>query len=100
MADVFTLLGFCQRAGKLASGESAAIANLKKGKAKLVIIAEDASERTKESFQFLSNESGATYRVYGQKADLGVAIGKTPRSVITILDQGFGESILKSLPTL
>lgn len=92
-----TLLGFAQRAGKAASGESASVANLKKGKASLVILAEDASERTRSSFSRLCDDSGVPYRVFSTKLELGLALGRTPRSIVTILDRNFGKSILKEL---
>ena len=92
-----TLLGFAQRAGKAASGESASVANLKKGKARLVILAEDASERTRSSFSRLCDDSGVPCRVFSTKQELGLALGRTPRSIVTILDSNFGKSILKEL---
>lgn len=92
-----TLLGFAQRCGKAASGESASEANLKNGKAKLVILAEDASERTRSNFSRLCDDSGVPFRVFSTKLELGSALGRTPRSIVTILDSNFGESIIKEL---
>ena len=51
---IYTFLGFAQKAGKLASGENTVEAKMKDKGAKLVIVAEDAPEHTKERFQRLS----------------------------------------------
>ena len=43
---VISLLGLAERAGKIASGEFAAEKAVKIGKARLIIVAEDASDNT------------------------------------------------------
>ena len=45
---VISLLGLAERAGKIASGEFAAEKAVKTGKARLIIVAEDASDNTKK----------------------------------------------------
>ena len=47
---VISLLGLAERAGKIASGEFAAEKAVKIGKARLIIVAEDASDNTKKKF--------------------------------------------------
>ena len=47
---VISLLGLAERAGKIASGEFAAEKAVKTGKARLIIVAEDASDNTKRKF--------------------------------------------------
>ena len=47
---VISLLGLAERAGKIASGEFAAEKAVKTGKARLIIVAEDASDNTKKKF--------------------------------------------------
>ncbi|MDA8233758.1 MAG: ribosomal L7Ae/L30e/S12e/Gadd45 family protein [Clostridia bacterium] len=92
---VFTYLGFAQRAGKLVSGDSGGEAVFKKGKAKMVIVAEDAPERTKDNFSFKAKEKDIPFRVFGTKMELGRFIGKSPRSVLVITDQQFADTILR-----
>ena len=46
----FSMLSLCQRAGRLVSGELPCENAVKSGKAKLLIIAEDASANTKKKF--------------------------------------------------
>lgn len=92
---IYGLLGLAQRAGKVASGEAATEANIQKHKAKLVIIAEDASERTKDQFYSLCRRNDTQYVTIGVKDQLGLALGKSPRSVLAILDDNFAQSLLK-----
>ena len=93
---MYGMLGLAQRAGKIASGESAAEANIQKQKAKLVIIAEDASEGTKKAFFSLCSYHKAKYLVMGEKIRLGIALGKSPRSVVVILDNNFAKNIAQN----
>lgn len=88
------MLGLCQRAGKVASGDLAAEQAIKKRKANLVILAEDASERTQEKFVFLAGQAGIpVYRV-GTLAELGTALGKGQRATVAIQSKDFSKGIL------
>ena len=48
---IYSLLGLCQKAGKLVSGEFAVEKAVKGGNAKIVIISADASENTAKKFR-------------------------------------------------
>jgi ribosomal protein L7Ae-like RNA K-turn-binding protein len=91
------LLGLCQRAGKLASGDLAAEQALKKRKADLLILAEDASERTQEKFLYLAHQTGVrVYRV-GTRDELGAVLGKAHRAAVVIQSRDFTNGIVKLL---
>ncbi|WP_342455632.1 L7Ae/L30e/S12e/Gadd45 family ribosomal protein [Caloramator sp. Dgby_cultured_2] len=47
--NLYSFIGLMQKAGKLSSGDDAVEIEIKKKKAMLVIIAEDASENTKKN---------------------------------------------------
>lgn len=94
---MYSLLGLCQKAGKLVSGEFSCENAVKKMQAKLVLVAEDASSNTKKLFH-----DKCTYRKicmveFGSKEELGKAIGKDLRASIAILDAGFAEKVKKML---
>ena len=55
---VISLLGLAERAGKIASGEFAAEKAVKTGKARLIIVAEDASDNTKKKFSDIPSPAG------------------------------------------
>ena len=94
---VLSLLGLSARAGKIASGEFAAETAVKRGKAAVVIVAEDASDNTKKLF----HDKCSFYEVpvfdYGTKETLGHAIGKEFRASIAVLDAGLANAIISHL---
>ncbi|MGI6678863.1 MAG: L7Ae/L30e/S12e/Gadd45 family ribosomal protein [Dehalobacterium sp.] len=97
MNRVFTLLGFAQKAGKVVSGETGSTAAINQKKAFLVILSEDATDSTKKRIKFLCRHNEIQCREWGSKIDLGNSIGKSPRAVVAVLEQGFADAILKSL---
>lgn len=85
----YDLLGLAQRAGQVQSGDASAEAVINKGKAKLIILAADASERTKEHFINLAKYKKVQWMEGGEKLHLGMALGKSPRSVVVITEGNF-----------
>ncbi|GAW94304.1 L7Ae/L30e/S12e/Gadd45 family ribosomal protein [Calderihabitans maritimus] len=96
-ANVKTLLGFAQRAGKIVSGRSAVLGQLKKGRAQMVILATDsASDLQGEVKSWCSGRKIPVFYA-GTKVELGLAIGKSPRAVLAVLDRNFAERIEQEL---
>lgn len=97
MHKVYSLLGLCQRAGKLASGEVACEHAVRQKTAYMILVAADASENCKKKFQ----DTGAFYNIpvveSGTKEELGRAIGKEFRAVLAVTDEGFSKKILELL---
>jgi len=91
------MLGFAQRAGKLTSGEQGCEANVKRGKAKLLILSEDATDGTKKKFTNMCTHYKIPLQMFGNKIKLGIAVGKSPRSTMVIEDLDFAKGILKLL---
>ena len=69
-------------------------------KAKLIILAEDSSENTKEKFIKICEENKLKIYQYGNKSDLSYAIGKNNKTVVAILDNNFAKSIEKMFEDL
>ncbi|WP_079910228.1 YlxQ family RNA-binding protein [Paenibacillus sp. 32352] len=93
----FNNLGLAMRAGKVITGEDAVIDAVRKGEAKMVIVAEDSSPNTLKKV----NDKCSTYQVplhqYGSREQLGASIGKETRVVLAITDAGFAKMLKKSL---
>lgn len=88
-----TLLGLCQRAGQIASGDLAAEQALKKRKGLLLLLATDVSARTKEKYLHLARSANVpTYEV-GTLDELGSAIGKSRRAALVIQSRDFANGI-------
>ena len=94
---IYSLLGLCQKAGKLVSGEFAVENAIKSGSACVVLISCDASENTTKKFRDKCEYYGVPIFAYGDKASLGHAIGKEVRTSIAITDNGFAKTLQKNL---
>ena len=90
-----SMIGLATKAGKLVSGEFSVEAAVRKGKAQMIIIAEDASANTKKSFQDMSTYYRVPLYIFGTKESLGRYTGKGIRTSIAILDPGFSATIRK-----
>ena len=93
-----TMLGFAQKAGKLAAGEAAVENFLKKEKVVLLVMSDELSdnrgaywERQAEFYQV------PIVKVEITKLDLGWAIGSSPRGIIGVMDQGMADALQKKI---
>lgn len=82
-------LGLAQRAGKVASGDQGIWNTLKKGRARYVLIAADASQRTVEKIQRWCDANQVPYGKRLDRARMGAALGKAPRAAVILLDDNF-----------
>ncbi len=90
-----SLLGLCQKAGKMISGSMQCESAIRSSKASLVIISEEASEATKDEFTHLCISRDIPYIITGGKDQLGGAIGKYSRTLLAVSDSIFKEMLLK-----
>jgi len=91
------MIGMAMKAGKLASGESGTEKAVKTGKAALVIVSEAASENTKKKFRNMCDYYQVPIYFFGEKEELGHAIGKEFRASLAVLDEGLAKAIEKNL---
>lgn len=89
------LLGLATKAGKVVFGTEACITDINKKKVKILLIAEDAAERTKTNFKRICEENNIPVYEILQIEDLSKAIGKENKAVIGIKDVNFSNAILK-----
>ncbi len=57
---ILTLLGFASKAQKLSFGSADSIASIKKGKAKLIVLASDISEKTQKEIRYFAQKQDLT----------------------------------------
>ncbi|ANK59651.1 MULTISPECIES: L7Ae/L30e/S12e/Gadd45 family ribosomal protein [Loigolactobacillus] len=92
------LLGLSLRAGQLVMGEGLVIKAIQQEKAKLVLVATDASQATQAKFA----AKGDTYSVpvlnAFTKEAMSQALGR-PRTIIAVVDQGFAKRLIALLNT-
>lgn len=90
---VLTMLGFAQKCGKLVSGESAVKAMSNKGLIHLLILAEDLGDNRKDFWKRVAERENIPVMIFGNKRELGLAVGLSPRALIGIIDRQMAQSI-------
>ena len=94
---VLSLLGLAKKAGKLKGGEYCVETEVKKGRAKLVIVAEDASDNTKKSYTDMCSFRKVPVIFYGNKETIGKCIGCEERAAVVLTDEGFANAVNKQI---
>ena len=94
---ILSLLGIATRSRNLVSGEFMTEKSVKDGTAKLVIVAQDASDNTKKEFSDMCSYYGVPIAFIGTKEELGKSMGKEIRASLSITDQGLASSVSKLL---
>lgn len=94
---VYNLLGIATKSGNLVSGEFSTEKAVKEHKAALVIVASDASDNTKKMFTNMCTYYNVPIYFFGEKNDLGHAMGKEFRASLAVFDKGLANAIEKQL---
>lgn len=81
------------RAGKLVSGDESVMKAIRSGSAKLVIVAEDASDNTLKKFTDKCRYYDVPIVQCCSRNELGRSIGREHRAVVAVTDQGFARMI-------
>lgn len=92
-----SMLGMATKAGKTASGEFSVERMVKSGKAKLVIVAEDASDNAKKNYTDMCTFYKVPFYIMFGKDELGHSMGKQARVSACVMDEGFARAITKHL---
>jgi ribosomal protein L7Ae-like RNA K-turn-binding protein len=83
------------KAGKVCFGADSVEQEINKRKVKLVVIAEDSSERTKNKFTSICKEKCIPVIIDESIDNLSKTIGKSNKAIIGIKDINFAKSIQK-----
>lgn len=94
---ILSLIGMAKKAGKVVSGEFSTEKAVKEKKARLVIVANDASDNTKKLFTNKTAFYKIPLRFYSDKENLGHGIGCEIRTSVAVLDDGFANAIIKKI---
>ena len=94
---VLSYIGLATKAGKVVSGEFSTEKAVKEKKARLVIVAMDASDNTKKMFTNMCTHYKVPIFFMEDKEALGHAMGKQFRASLAVNDQGFANAIIKTL---
>lgn len=94
---VLGYLGLAARARKLESGEFSTETAVKKGKARVVFVAGDASDNTKKQFQNMCDYYQVPCYIISDKATIGHAIGKEFRASCAVTDEGMAKAAARAV---
>ncbi|CAG9619672.1 YlxQ family RNA-binding protein [Sutcliffiella rhizosphaerae] len=92
-----SLVGLATRARKTITGEDLVLKEVRAGKAKLVLIAEDASANTRKKLHDKCSYYNIPIRTVENRYELGRALGKDARVSVAIVDEGFANKLLSML---
>lgn len=81
--------------GNIVCGTDAVIECIQYKKARIVIVAKDASEKTKKNIEYICNKNNVKILIYGFKDELSHAIGKTNKVVFAVKDKNLSSEIEK-----
>ena len=94
---VFNMIGLATKAGKTVSGEFSTEKAVKAGKARMVIVSEEASDNTRKLFTNMCTYYKVPIYFFGKKGELGSAMGKEMRASLAILDAGLAGAVVKQM---
>ena len=92
---ILGLIGLGARAGKICFGADSVEEKIKNKKVYLIIVAIDASERTKEKFKKISEQNDIPIIIDEEIDTISKAIGKSNKAILGIEEQNIANEILK-----
>lgn len=96
-SKVESYMGFAAKARKLATGYNTCLFMMEKKKLRLLILAEDLSENSKEKMINAAKQYKLPYRVYGKIEDLSHMTGTEGKGIFGLIDDNFGKVILSEI---
>jgi ribosomal protein L7Ae-like RNA K-turn-binding protein len=96
-SEALALLGLARRAGAVVAGTEAVREALRKGSARLVILAEDMSGTQQEKVLPLVRARGVPWETLGSMQEVGDALGRGPLAAVAVTAEGFAGEIRKRL---
>lgn len=95
MDKLLNFLGLCRRAGKLTTGNDAALETVRNGESEAVIIARDISHNTEKKLLKTCEEYNVKLiKIDRTKEELSLAVGRFT-AVASVTDRGFARNIEK-----
>ena len=81
--------------GKIIAGTDVCIDNIKNRKVRLVVMATDASDKTKKNIAYICKENDTKYVICSNIENLSKAMGYNNKAIYGIKDKNFGAEIYK-----
>ena len=92
-------LSLARKAGKLELGEEPVGSAARAQHARLVMVAQDASDHTwRRAKSFVAGTSQVCIRLPYTKDDMGAAVGRQEVAIVALTDPAMGCALIKALP--
>ena len=90
---VLSYLGFAAKSRNLVTGYNTCVMTMNKKKLRLLILAQDVSDNTREKLEREALKSGVPYRTYGSIEELSSITGNDNKGIFGITDNHFAKII-------
>jgi ribosomal protein L7Ae-like RNA K-turn-binding protein len=98
MNKALRLIGLARKGGNAAVGEEAVASAVRLGRAKTVLLAADASDRTARRAKALAAEFETEIILLPfSKEELGGSVGRTSCAMLSVLNKGLSDAVKDSL---
>ncbi len=94
---IMGLIGLSMKAGKVIFGTETVREAAERKKIKLIIVAEDAADRTILNFKKIAEKQKILFITWGTEQELSKAIGKENKVIIGIKDKNLANAIIKRI---
>ncbi|MDO4260504.1 MAG: ribosomal L7Ae/L30e/S12e/Gadd45 family protein [Eubacteriales bacterium] len=94
---ILSYMGLATRAGRTVSGEFSVEKSVRQGRARLVLVSDEASENAKKKFRNLCSHYKVPMYCFGSSAELGAACGKEFRMSAAVEDEGLAAAMVRIL---
>ena len=92
---IIGLIGLAAKARNISYGADSVEIQVKKKKVYLIIVAQDASDRTKEKFKNISEKYKIPLMIVGKIEELSKAIGKSNKAILGVENLNLSKEIQK-----
>jgi len=96
-AEALRLLGLARRAGAVAPGTDLARRAVRRGEARLILMAGDASSVQLDKIRTVLGNRPIPQVILGDRATLGAAVGRGPISAVAVTSASFAEQLQRRL---
>ena len=96
-AKALALLGLAQRAGAVVKGTEATRQALRRGEARLILVAGDGSDGQKGKVLPLADARGVPVATLGSQEELGAALGSGALAAVAVTRSSFAKQVAERL---
>lgn len=90
---VLGMLGLGAKAGQIVSGMDACLEAMKKKKIRLIIVSEEASDKTKKNINYYADKYQMPIYIYGKIDEISKAIGNKNKAIVGVKDENMAKKI-------